>query len=161
MGVQNGKLPNNRMTASSHWDKYHAAFRGRLFLKKSGRYIGAWRPRTNNRYQFLQVWSYGRLDQHLSFKKYFWFCSKRLTPRRKLISLNFILKFFLGSLAAGAQVGELCTKRQSNSERFSLDGVFCVPCRLILDAQLWLLELQHKEDKMPGNGSGAITSDPH
>ncbi|KAK2554621.1 EGF-like repeat and discoidin I-like domain-containing protein 3, partial [Acropora cervicornis] len=54
MGVQNGKLPNNRMTASSQWDKYHAAFRGRLFLKRSGRYIGAWRPRTNNRYQFLQ-----------------------------------------------------------------------------------------------------------
>ena len=75
MGVQNGKLPNNRMTASSQWDKYHAAFRGRLFLKKSGRYIGAWRPRTNNRYQFLQVGPYGCCDQHLSFKKCFCLCS--------------------------------------------------------------------------------------
>ena len=55
MGLQNGRLRNTQMTASSQWDKYHAPFLGRLHRARHGKYVGAWCARSNNRYQYLQV----------------------------------------------------------------------------------------------------------
>ncbi|CAH3172634.1 unnamed protein product [Porites evermanni] len=55
MGMQNGRIPNTRITASSNWDKYHASFRARLHHSRTGRYVGSWCAKTNNRYQWLQV----------------------------------------------------------------------------------------------------------
>lgn len=55
MGMQNGRIPNSRITASSNWDRYHASFRARLHHSRTGRYVGAWCAKTNNRYQWLQV----------------------------------------------------------------------------------------------------------
>lgn len=55
MGLQNGRLRNTQMTASSQWDKYHAPFLGRLHRTRHGKYVGAWCARSNNRYQYLQV----------------------------------------------------------------------------------------------------------
>ena len=55
MGLQNGRLRNTQMTASSQWNKYHAPFLGRLHRARHGKYVGAWCARSNNRYQYLQV----------------------------------------------------------------------------------------------------------
>ena len=55
MGLQNGRLRNTQMTASSQWNKYHAPFLGRLHRPRHGKYVGAWCARSNNRYQYLQV----------------------------------------------------------------------------------------------------------
>lgn len=55
MGLQNGRLRNHLMTASSQWDKYHAAFLVRLHRRRAGKYMGAWSARSNNRYQYLQI----------------------------------------------------------------------------------------------------------
>lgn len=55
MGMQSGRIHNSKITASSNWDPFHAAFRARLHHGKAGRFIGAWSAKTNNRYQFLQV----------------------------------------------------------------------------------------------------------
>ena len=59
MGLQNGRLRSSKMKASSQWDKYHAAFLGRLQRTRQGKYMGAWCARMNNRYQYLQV-DFGR-----------------------------------------------------------------------------------------------------
>lgn len=55
MGLQNGRLRNHLMKASSQWDRYHAAFLGRLHRPRVGKYMGAWCARSNNRYQYLQL----------------------------------------------------------------------------------------------------------
>ena len=55
MGLQSGGLNNRMITASSQWDKYHAAFLARLHWRRRGRYMGAWSAKHNNRYQWLQV----------------------------------------------------------------------------------------------------------
>ena len=55
MGLQSGRLKNHLVTASSQWDKYHAAFLARLHWQRRGRYMGAWSARHNNRYQWLQL----------------------------------------------------------------------------------------------------------
>lgn len=55
MGLQNGRLKNHLMKASSQWDRYHAAFLGRLHRPRIGKYMGAWCARSNNRYQYLQI----------------------------------------------------------------------------------------------------------
>lgn len=55
MGLQNGRLRHSQMTASSQWDKYHAAFLARLQRARHGRYFGSWCARMNNRYQYLQI----------------------------------------------------------------------------------------------------------
>ena len=59
MGLQSGRLKNHLVTASSQWDKYHAAFLARLHWQRRGRYMGAWSARHNNRYQWLQL-DFGR-----------------------------------------------------------------------------------------------------
>lgn len=59
MGLQSGRLKNRFVTASSQWDKYHAAFLARLHWQRRGRYMGAWSARHNNRYQWLQL-DFGR-----------------------------------------------------------------------------------------------------
>ena len=43
------------MSASSNFDRYHSAERGRLHICKSGRFRGAWSSRRNVRGQWLQV----------------------------------------------------------------------------------------------------------
>ena len=55
MGLQSGRLNNRMITASSHWDNYHAAFLARLNWNRRGRYMGAWSAKHNNRYQYLQI----------------------------------------------------------------------------------------------------------
>ena len=59
MGLQSGRLKNHLVTASSQWDKNHAAFLARLHWQRRGRYMGAWSARHNNRYQWLQL-DFGR-----------------------------------------------------------------------------------------------------
>lgn len=55
LGLQSSRVPNNAMTASSQWNRYHAPWLGRLKRPKRGRYAGAWCAKTNNRQQWLQV----------------------------------------------------------------------------------------------------------
>ena len=57
--MQNGRLRASQITASSSWDKNHAANYGRLHLKRTGSRMGAWCARHNNRYQWLSV-DFGR-----------------------------------------------------------------------------------------------------
>jgi len=53
-GIGNGRLPNKYITASSIWDRNHAAWLARLHRKKQGRYVGGWSARHNNRLQWIQ-----------------------------------------------------------------------------------------------------------
>ena len=55
MGLEDGKVPDRAFSASSQWDKYHRANRGRLNSVATKRYRGGWSARKNNRRQWLQV----------------------------------------------------------------------------------------------------------
>ena len=59
LGLQNGRLRNSRITASSEYNVYHASRLGRLGLHKRGRYVGAWCARHNNKNQWIKV-DFGR-----------------------------------------------------------------------------------------------------
>ena len=59
LGLQNGRLRNSRITASSEYNVYTAARLGRLGLHKRGRYVGAWCARHNNKNQWFKV-DFGR-----------------------------------------------------------------------------------------------------
>ena len=56
MGIQNGRLSNKRMTASSSWDRFHSPYLARLHKGKSRRYVGGWSAGFNNKYQWLQIY---------------------------------------------------------------------------------------------------------
>ncbi|EDO48089.1 predicted protein [Nematostella vectensis] len=57
LGIQNRRrVPNRHLSASSRWDRNHGANRGRLNARRHGSRIGAWSARTNNRYQWIQVY---------------------------------------------------------------------------------------------------------
>ena len=60
LGLQNGRIRNSRITASSEYNVYHAARLGRLHLHKRGRYVGAWCTKHKNRNQWFKV-NFGRL----------------------------------------------------------------------------------------------------
>ena len=55
LGLQNGRVPNRAIKASSEWNRYHAAWLARLKRPRRGRYAGAWCAKRNNRQQWLQV----------------------------------------------------------------------------------------------------------
>ena len=55
LGVSDKRIRDSALSASSFWDRYHAASRGRLHICKSGRFRGAWSARRNVRGQWLQV----------------------------------------------------------------------------------------------------------
>ena len=55
LGMQNGRIRNNQITASSEVNRYHAAWLGRLGRVKAGRYIGAWCPKHKNHIQWFKV----------------------------------------------------------------------------------------------------------
>lgn len=55
LGMQNRKIPNYAITASSMWDKNHGPHLGRLHFTARGHLQGAWSSRHNNRYQWFQV----------------------------------------------------------------------------------------------------------
>lgn len=59
LGLQNRRLPNSRITASSVFNQFHAARLGRLGQVKRGRYVGAWCARHNNHLQWFKV-DFGR-----------------------------------------------------------------------------------------------------
>lgn len=59
LGLQNHRLPNSRITASSEWNQFHAARLGRLGQVKRGKYVGAWCTRYNNHLQWFKV-DFGR-----------------------------------------------------------------------------------------------------
>ena len=55
LGMQDGKIPDSAITASTEYNAQHKAINGRLhFLYRSGR-IGAWAAQRNDVYQYLQV----------------------------------------------------------------------------------------------------------
>lgn len=54
LGLSNNRLNNRYITASSIWDKYHAAWLARLYNKKRGRYRGGWSAKVNKRGQWIQ-----------------------------------------------------------------------------------------------------------
>ena len=60
LGLQNRRLPDVKITASSEANQFHAARLGRLGQVKRGKYVGAWCARHNNRNQWLKV-DFGRL----------------------------------------------------------------------------------------------------
>ena len=55
LGLQNGRIPNSAITASSQWDRKHAPWLARLKRPRRGRNAGAWSAKINNRQQWLQV----------------------------------------------------------------------------------------------------------
>ena len=59
MGMQNGRIRNQKVTSSSRWDNYHGPYLARLHKKRRGRYRGAWSAGYNNHYQWLQI-DFGR-----------------------------------------------------------------------------------------------------
>ena len=57
LGIENGKIPNSAMTASSEYNQYSEAERGRLNEMIDGSYYGGWSPKTSsaNIGQWLQI----------------------------------------------------------------------------------------------------------
>ena len=55
LGMQNRRIPNSAITASSMWDVNHGPHLGRLHFTARGSYQGGWSARHNNRYQWFQV----------------------------------------------------------------------------------------------------------
>ena len=55
LGMQNGRIKNAAITASSQWDKNHAPYLARLGRLRRGRLMGAWSAKRNNHNQFIQV----------------------------------------------------------------------------------------------------------
>lgn len=53
--MQNRRIPNYAITASSMWDRNHGPYLGRLHFTARGSYQGAWTAKHNNRYQWFQV----------------------------------------------------------------------------------------------------------
>ena len=53
--MQNGKIKNRAITASSSLNNFHAPWLARLHRVKRGRYSGGWTSRVNNHNQWLQV----------------------------------------------------------------------------------------------------------
>jgi len=54
-GMQNRRIGNHQITATSKWDRYHAAYLARLHNKARGRNKGGWSAKYNNRNQWIQV----------------------------------------------------------------------------------------------------------
>jgi hypothetical protein len=55
LGMQNGRIPDSAIMASTEYNAASKAINGRLhFLLRSGRY-GAWIAKTNDIFQYLQV----------------------------------------------------------------------------------------------------------
>ena len=55
LGMQNKKIPDNKITASSTYSKYYPASNARLHLKDKGSYYGAWCSKVNGGGQWIQV----------------------------------------------------------------------------------------------------------
>ena len=55
LGVEDGRIPNSAMVASSMYDARHASWRGRLNMQIVKGSYGAWCARYNNAFQWLQV----------------------------------------------------------------------------------------------------------
>lgn len=55
MGIEDYKIKDRQMRASSEWDKYHAARFARLNLVARGKNRGAWSAKRNNRAQWIMV----------------------------------------------------------------------------------------------------------
>ena len=60
LGMRNGRIPNDKITASSIRDVYQAAWLGRLARQKTGKYIGGWCAKYRNYNQWFKV-DFGKL----------------------------------------------------------------------------------------------------
>ena len=55
LGVGNGLIPSDAMRASSVLDRYHVPSQARLNNTKQGKSGGAWKPKVNDKKQYLEV----------------------------------------------------------------------------------------------------------
>lgn len=55
LGLENGDITDGQLSASSEWNWYHGARRGRLNVQKQGGLRGAWSSRRNDGNQWLQI----------------------------------------------------------------------------------------------------------
>ena len=53
--MENGKILDGQITASSQWDDNHAPFQGRLYFQATGKKQGGWSAAQSNSKQWLQV----------------------------------------------------------------------------------------------------------
>jgi len=53
--MENGKILDGQITASSQWDDNHAPFQGRLYFQATGKKQGGWSAAQSNSRQWLQV----------------------------------------------------------------------------------------------------------
>ena len=55
LGMQDGRITDSRLTASSMYNRYYGPWSGRLQGRKEHGRKGAWIARSNNRRQWIQV----------------------------------------------------------------------------------------------------------
>ncbi|CAH3038827.1 unnamed protein product [Porites evermanni] len=55
LGMENGKIPDTAIVASSRYNQYWGPERGRLNEKKDGSFNGGWASQYGDAYQFLQI----------------------------------------------------------------------------------------------------------
>ena len=55
LGLEDGRIQDGAMSASSVYNNYHAAKLGRLHLEARARNVGAWCVKTNDAHQWLQI----------------------------------------------------------------------------------------------------------
>ena len=60
--MKSGNIPNSAISATSSLNQYHGPERARLNTVKSGSFIGAWVPKTQDIGQFVQV-DLGKIDK--------------------------------------------------------------------------------------------------
>jgi hypothetical protein len=53
--MESGAIPDESLTASSVYDQYHSAARGRLNMVRETPYMGAWSAKTNDLNQWIQI----------------------------------------------------------------------------------------------------------
>ena len=53
--MKSGNIPNSAISASSSFNQHHGPERARLNTMKSGSFIGAWVPKTQDVGQFIEV----------------------------------------------------------------------------------------------------------
>ena len=121
MGISNNRLNNRYITASSIWNRYHAAWLARLYNKKRGRNRGGWSAKVNRRGQWIQfdlrrpktivkVVTQGRADANQWVTRYFIKYSSDAfywTPYRK----NSRAQVYMLSTGREVHIGENCAQR--------------------------------------------------
>ncbi|KAL9950565.1 hypothetical protein ACROYT_G043081 [Oculina patagonica] len=106
LGMRNGRIRANQLSASSSWDRNHGPNNGRLHLRRAGARMGAWCARHNNRLQWYQV-NFGRPTRVV-----------KITTQGRQDARQWVTQYYLSYSQDGIHYAEF--KENSNRKVVSL-----------------------------------------